>query len=228
MMITPRSQTPFLVFLLLLPLYLFAQSEIESEKQAEVLTFWFGKLDGEDSYPQDKVKSWFMKNPAFDREIQEKFEPLVIQAAGGKLDGWKATPRGRLALVVLLDQFPRNIYRNSLKAFSLDPISIKIVLEGIKNGDDLKLYPIERSVFYLPLMHSESKEMQNISVIKYGELVKNAPKSLQNNFLGNYDYALRHQKIVEQFGRFPHRNQVLGRKSTPEEIQFLKEPGSSF
>jgi uncharacterized protein (DUF924 family) len=194
----------------------------------EVLSYWFGDLQNAEDFPKEKSKIWFGGGAAVDQEIRNRFEPLVLDAADQKLDAWKKTPRGRLALIILVDQFTRNIYRGTPKAFAYDSIAQELTLEGLELGEDQKLFPIERSFFYLPLEHAENLKIQKLSVAKFNELAASAPPSLTAVFESHAKYALRHFEIIEKFGRFPHRNAILGRQSTPEEIEFLKTPNSSF
>lgn len=193
-----------------------------------VLSYWFGDLKGPDEYFKDKMGIWFGGGEDVDLEIKSLFEPLLLDAIDSKLDSWKNTPEGRLAFIILLDQFSRNIYRGSPKAFSFDSLAQKITLEGLEKGDDLKLFPIQRTFFYLPLEHSEEMDLQKLSLDKFNELALNVPPLLTADFKGFADYALQHYVIIERFGRFPHRNEILGRDSTFEEMEFLKGPNSSF
>jgi len=190
----------------------------------EVLNYWFDP--GKDL--ESKNKLWFGKSEATDQEIRNKFEPLVIAASKNELTLWTSTPKGRLVLIILLDQFPRNIYRNTPKAFEYDPIAQQLTLEGIEKGEDLQLLPIERIFFYLPLKHAENLSLQKLSVAKFSELLSQISETQKANFNSYLDYAQSHYKIIEKFGRFPHRNTILNRPSTQEEIDFLKSPNSSF
>lgn len=194
----------------------------------QVLDFWFGPLNSAQDYPTDKVKAWFIKDANFDNTIRVQFEDSIQAAAKGNLDHWKATPEGNLALIVLLDQMTRNIYRNTPEAFAYDPIAQEITLTAIKNGDDQKVLPLQRVFFYMPLEHAENLDLQNQSVAAFKRLVDTVPSEVQHHFKSFYEYAIAHQRIIERFGRFPHRNQILDRDPTTEEIKFLKQPGSSF
>lgn len=193
----------------------------------EVLDFWFGPLKNREVKSNDKNALWFGGNVAFDQEIRDRFEDLVLKASKRELDFWKKKPRGRLALLILLDQFPRNIYRKSPQAFAFDAIAQELALEGLAQGDDLKLLPIERVFFYLPLEHAENLQLQELSVTQFETLASNYPES-QDQYHDYAEYARRHHAIIARFGRFPHRNTILGRTSTHEEVAFLKEPNSSF
>lgn len=194
----------------------------------EVLSYWFGHLQNEEDYPREQSKIWFGGGPVIDQEIRSRFGDLVQDAANHKLDSWKQTLKGRLALIVLIDQFSRNIYRGMPEAFASDSMAQELSIEGLALGEDLKLFPVERVFFYLPLEHSENLGLQKLSVRKFQELAELVPFSLSSIFKSYADYAVRHYVIIEKFGRFPHRNIVLGRESTEEEVEFLKGPNSSF
>ncbi len=191
----------------------------------EILNFWFGD---DLQNPLQQSGKWWKKDPAFDREIKEKFEQDLQRAATGKLEAWKDTEENCLAFVILLDQFSRNIYRDTPKAFAQDPLALQASMEAIEKGLDQRIPLIPRTFLFLPLMHSEDVSMQRRCVELFANLLKDAPPNLKSVLQGNLDYARRHAAIIERFGRFPHRNKVLGRVSTPEEIEFLKQPGSSF
>jgi uncharacterized protein (DUF924 family) len=200
-------------------------SDTNSVVPDDVLTFWFGPPG---SPPLARASSWYEKNPAFDREIRERFESTHALAASGALDAWKATPRGRLALVILLDQLSRNLYRGTAQAFAQDARAREYTLEGIANGDDLALDSIARAFLYMPLLHAEDVDLQHKSLAAFERLLLAAPDDLRGYLESSQRYAIRHAEIVERFGRFPHRNELLGRPSTPEELEFLRQPGSSF
>lgn len=178
----------------------------------EVIEFWFGV----------KPEKWFVKDPAFDDEIRQKFGSLHAEAASGALDKWRGTPRGDLALLVLLDQFPRNLFRGDAKSFATDAKAL-VIARSMKR-DDLPF--LQQLVSLIPYQHSEDLAMQNEGVAAYEALVKAHP---DDQFAAvSLDFAKQHHAIIQRFGRFPHRNAMLGRDSTPEEIEFLKQPGSSF
>ena len=194
----------------------------------EILTFWFGSNPDDTMVAKEKSALWWSKNPEVDAEILQRFESSVNRAAAGELYAWESNPRGRLALILLTDQFPRNIYRNSPGAFAHDSKALAWCLDGIQQRLDLKLRPIERVFFYLPLEHAESLEYQEQSVKYFGEMVSNVGPEQKQTFQEYLDFAVRHRDVIARFGRFPHRNKILGRVSTPEELAFLAEPGSSF
>lgn len=175
----------------------------------KVLAFWFEEIE---------PGKWWVADPAFDQVIRERFSPLLDQAARGELFSWRRDIKGRLAEIIVLDQFSRNIHRNTPRAFSQDPIALVLAQEAITTGAHLSLSPVECSFLMLPYMHSESKL---IHVEAEGLYRTHAPPS-------NYEFELKHKAIIDRFGRYPHRNQVLGRTSTAEEVEFLSQPGSSF
>jgi uncharacterized protein (DUF924 family) len=203
---------------------------IRVQHQEEILNYWFGTL-GEDEMPSSGYYTmWFAKKDDVDQYIKINFEEDLKSASEGKLKGWENTPLGALALILLFDQFPRNMYRGTVKAFSQDSLALEVCLRGINKGFDKKLHPVERLFFYMRLQHSESLEMQRKSVKSFSNLEKlfPPPHPLAAMISGFKEYADKHCVIIARFGRFPHRNEILGRASMPEEIEFLKEPGSSF
>lgn len=195
---------------------------------ATVLDFWFGNAGDDTAIAQAQQKLWWSKNAEVDADIRQRFGDLVETAAAGKLDGWAQHARGRLTLILLLDQFPRNMYRDTPRAFAYDPLASQLALAGIASGTDRELRAIERVFFYLPLEHSESVALQERCVALFTALTAGVPEADRQTFKGYVDYAVRHRDVIHRFGRFPHRNHILGRTSTPEETVFLKQPGSSF
>lgn len=193
-----------------------------------ILDFWFGANPDDGAMPKERAKLWWSKNKEVDDEIRRRFENHVVMAVSGELNDWLSTPRGRLALIILTDQFPRNIYRDTARAFSCDAQALTWCIEGLERGVDRDLRPIERVFFYLPLEHAESLEHQELSVQCFSELIAIVSAEQKSTFEEYLDYAIRHRQIIQRFGRFPHRNKILGRESTPEEVGFLSEPGSSF
>ena len=175
----------------------------------EVLKFWFEDID---------PSQWWKKDDAFDLLIAEKFSEIHARAIGDGLLEWRTDARGRLAEVIVLDQFSRNMFRDSPLSFAYDSLALTLSQEAIELGADKELSPRERSFFYMPFMHSESLEIHELAV----ELFRN------NGIESNYNFELKHKSIVERFGRYPHRNKILGRASTEEEVEFLKQPGSGF
>jgi uncharacterized protein (DUF924 family) len=176
---------------------------------SKVLKFWF---------QETQPKSWWQANGDFDDLIRRRFGNLLDEAARAELYPWRASPQGRLAEIIVLDQFSRNIYRNTPNAFAQDAIALVLAQEAIAAGADQELGPTERSFMYLPYMHSESRLIHQQAERLYREL------GLQDN----HEFELKHKAIIDRFGRYPHRNQILGRQSSTEELEFLQQPGSSF
>ncbi|RYZ67303.1 MAG: DUF924 domain-containing protein [Proteobacteria bacterium] len=195
------------------------------EKQTQVLDFWFG----EDPLKEvDNMEKWFSKNASFDESIRAQFQDMVTQAAQGAFDDWGKTPRGALALVILLDQFPRNIFRNDPRSFANDEHARRIAEMALDRGFDQQLNTMERCFLYLPLEHSEDISAQDRSVALFKDLAASALPEESKAIAEAFEYALRHRDIIQQFGRFPHRNEILGRDSTKAEAAFLKTPNSGF
>ncbi|MCW8915152.1 MAG: DUF924 domain-containing protein [Magnetovibrio sp.] len=181
----------------------------------DILTFWFGDPSDAD-YGKPQMK-WFTKDDNFDAEIKARFQDVMDDAAAGKLDEMAQSPEGAVALLIALDQFPRNVYRDSPKAFEADAHARDIAAHVLDHGFDQQVMPVMRSFMYLPFEHSEKLEDQERSIELFGELGGDS-----------LEWAEKHRVIIERFGRFPHRNDVLGRASTPEETAFLTQPNSSF
>ena len=188
-------------------------------KVDEVLAFWFGR-GGEPGYGGFRGE-WVTKKPEVDAEVRARFEDLHEEAAAGALDGWREEARSCLALVILLDQFPRNMYRGDPRSYATDRKAQETAEYAVDHALDRELPDFQRAFLYMPFMHSEDLEHQRRAVELFGALQE----------WGDADpahYAVLHMQIVERFGRFPHRNEVLGRPTTPEEAKFLEQPGSSF
>jgi len=194
----------------------------------DVLDFWFGRMRPGEPVPPERYRLWFGGEVRTDRLIAERFAAAVDQAAAGDCDRWRTTPQGTLALLLVLDQFPRNIYRGSSRAYAFDAMAQTICLEGLEAGLDRRLQTVERAFFYLPLEHAEDPLLQQRSVAAFAGLLREAPEALREACRGFLDYAERHRAIILRFGRFPHRNAALNRPSSSEEEAFLREPGSSF
>ncbi|MDJ0799216.1 MAG: DUF924 family protein [Calothrix sp. MO_167.B12] len=186
----------------------------------EILDFWFGKPD-EPGYGKPR-KIWFSKQPEFDEEIRTWFYPDYQRAAAGYLDNWAELPQNCLALILLLDQFPRNIFRGTPDAFATDWQALSVAQQAISKGYDRKFLPVQRWFFYLPFEHSENMQHQHKAVELFQQLTHSGDSATAVNS------AIHHRQIIERFGRFPHRNEILGRLSTPDEKEFLQQPGSSF
>lgn len=175
----------------------------------EILTFWFEELE---------QSQWFMASAELDLIIQQRFADIHYQAQRGELFSWRATAKGRLAEVIILDQFSRNMFRNTAQAFAYDSLALILAQEAISVAADKELTAIERSFLYMPFMHSESLIIHDVAQALYQA----------NGVQANLDFEIKHKVIIEQFGRYPHRNNILNRTSTDAEIEFLTQEGSSF
>ncbi|MHC8409079.1 DUF924 family protein [Pseudomonas sp. Hz4] len=193
-----------------------------------LLEWWFGNSESPNEVAADKGKLWFGKRDSQDLEAQTRFGDWVEQALAGELTDWAQRPEGWLALVLLLDQLPRMIFRDTPTSFAGDLRAQALVAQGIAADFDRQLLPIQRVFIYLVFEHCESLAVQNEAVSRFIALVAEQPEADRAVFADNLDYAERHQKVIARFGRFPHRNAVLGRESTAEELVFLSRPGSRF
>ena len=191
----------------------------------DVLAFWFGQPD-DATYGQYR-KAWFIKDAEFDQQIQQQFLSDVQSAAAGGYDDWQTTPVSAVALLILLDQYPRNIYRGDPRSFATDAKALSVAQALVDSAKDKSLIPAQRFFVYVPFEHSEKLVHQNRCVALMRELNEEFP-GLDDGLKGGLDYAIRHRDVIERFGRFPHRNEILGRESTPEEKVFLQQPGSRF
>tara|TARA_R110000851_G_scaffold97125_4_gene210610 strand:- start:69 stop:668 length:600 start_codon:yes stop_codon:yes gene_type:complete len=194
----------------------------------QILDFWFGTETDDQAIADAQASLWWAKSAETDARIQRQFETTVQAAAEGMLDEWSTTAQGRLALILLTDQFPRNIYRDTPLAFGFDSRARQLCIDGLDLGHDQALRPIERVFFYLPLEHSESRDDQALCVALMRQLIRDAAPVHRTLYEGYLDFAVRHQVIVDRFGRFPHRNRILGRADTAEERAFLQQPGNEF
>jgi uncharacterized protein (DUF924 family) len=176
---------------------------------ADVIRFWFVELSSE---------QWWQKDARLDAQIRARFESTHAAAARGELFAWRATAEGRLAEIIVLDQFSRNIYRDTPRAFACDTVALVLAEEAIARGADVELLPPRRSFMYMPYMHSESRLIHERAVELFA----------QPGLEGSLEYELNHKRIIDRFGRFPHRNAALSRPSTTEEIEFLKQAGPAF
>lgn len=174
-----------------------------------IIDFWFVEID---------PSQWWRKDEDFDRQILERFGAVHARASKCELYAWRTTPLGRLAEIIVLDQFARNIFRDTAQAFATDSLALALAQEAISAQASVALEPKKRAFLYLPFMHSESREIHEIAVKLFGE----------DGLESNLDFEYRHKAIIDRFGRYPHRNALLGRASSEEEIDFLKTPGSSF
>jgi len=186
----------------------------------EVLDFWFGR-ENEPGYGEFR-EEWFRKDEAFDREVADRFGDLYERAAAGELDGWREEAESCLALVIVLDQFPRNMFRGDAKTHATDDKALATAKYAVEHALDRGLPGFQKIFLYMPFMHAESVEDQRRSVELF-EALASEPGGPDVR-----EYAVGHRDIVERFGRFPHRNAILGRETTPEEAEFLTQPGSSY
>ena len=194
----------------------------------EILSFWFKEQALSAPQIDRRMDIWFGEDAVFDLDVEKEFADDVNRASKGELDRWAAEPRGRLALIILLDQFRRNIYRNTAKAFSHDKIALKLCVEGAMEKADRSLTPIQRVFFYMPLQHAESPKVQAKSVALFDKLAESVSPTLRETFMTVAQFAELHKDIVDQFGRFPHRNKLLGRANTPEEDEYLAGDSPDF
>lgn len=201
-----------------------ADSALSEDDQARidaVLTFWFKERQLSAPQIDGRMDVWFGEDAIFDEEIVREFATDVKNASAGKLDHWASESRGRLALIMLLDQFRRNIYRNKPEAFAMDKAALKLCVEGAMEKKDKGLSPIERVFFYMPLQHAESRKVQQKSRQIYSKLSEAVSPTFKETFETVAQFAELHADIVEQFGRFPHRNNIMNRENTPEEDEYL-------
>jgi len=180
-----------------------------NDEYGQVLDFWFKEIE---------PKAWWVKNKEFDQLITDRFLDMHKAADACELFEWRQSAKGRLAEIIVLDQFSRNMFRNTPAAFASDSLALALSQEAISLDLDGELTATERSFLYMPFMHSESLRIHNVAV----ELFKH------NGIESNYDFEIKHKEVIERFGRYPHRNKILGRKSTAQEITFLEQPGSRF
>ena len=180
-----------------------------TQTPSAVLDFWFSEIP---------TSAWFRKDPEFDQQLDNRFGALHKAAAASELRQWRTTPRGRLAEVIVLDQFSRNLYRDSPLSFASDPLALALAQAAIAGGEHLVLEQQERTFFYMPFMHSESAVIHETALALFSE------PGMESNFR----FEQRHKAIIDQFGRYPHRNALLGRQSTEAEVEFLKQKGSGF
>ena len=193
-----------------------------------ILAFWFKEQDLTAPQIDGRMDVWFGEDPLFDEEVARLFADDVDAASEGRLNHWGHEPRGRLALIILLDQFRRNIYRNTADAFALDKAALKLCVEGAMQKTDKDLTPIQRAFFYMPLQHAESRKVQKKSRDIYNRLAEAVSPTYKETFETIAQFAGLHADIVEQFGRFPHRNIILNRANSPEEDEYLAADPPTF
>ncbi len=200
----------------------------DQDRIEAILTFWFKEHALTAPQIDRRMDIWFGSDPVFDHEVTEQFGNDVELACSGQLDYWAETPRGRLALIVLIDQFRRNIHRGTSKAFSKDMLALRLCVEGAMQKKEQDLAPIEKVFFYMPLQHAESRKVQAKSVEIYRRLAQSVSPTYRETFETILQFAELHRDIIDQFGRFPHRNQLLGRDNTPEEDEYLSGDAPDF
>ncbi len=194
----------------------------------DLLAFWFGSALESDAAARARVALWFRRDDAFDRELERRFGDLPERARSGDFDAWADAPRYALARVIALDQLPRNLYRGLPESYAFDTSALAAADDALARGHDRVLHPLEAMFMYLPFEHAEDIGMQERSVRLFEDLQMRAPSGLEPLFAGFADYARRHRAVVARFGRFPHRNEVLGRANTEDENAYLAAGGERF
>ena len=208
-----------------------AEATVTDEDQIRIdaiLSFWFREHALSAPQVDRRMDIWFGEDPVFDHEIQKEFANDIELASAGKLNHWGHKPHGRLALIILIDQFRRNIYRNTADAFSKDRIALELCVKGAMEKKDKGLSPIQKVFFYMPLQHAESRKVQAKSVELYRRLAEGVSPTYRETFETVAQFAELHKDIIDQFGRFPHRNELLGRENTPEEDEYLAGDSPDF
>jgi len=203
------------------------------DEARSVRDFWFGTVPLTADALNGRIRFWYGDTACAlrqrrDEHIRVRFGELLERAAEGELSAWADGPRRRLSLIILLDQFPRSIYRGTARAFAYDAQALGLTLSGMQSAADAALTVVERIFFYMPMQHAERPEVQEESVAAYRRLLSEAPEELREHFAGALRSAENHHSIIERFGRFPHRNRALGRASTPAELEWLRAGGASF
>lgn len=198
---------------------------MSNERISAIIDFWFGTAGGDATEQEHVARRWFARDPLFDAEIRVRFGALLDPALAGELDAWTTQPRGRLALLLLLDQFPRNLYRDSAQAFAGDFKAQRIAVDGIAKGHDSSLPARYRVFCYLPLEHAEDMKLQRRNVALFSALAADPSATPAAMYAQYLDYAERHLDVIRRFGRFPHRNRLLGRATTAEEQRYLDAGG---
>lgn len=194
-----------------------------------VLDYWIGPATHDHFAAERRNKRWFIKSADTDQFIARQYRPLLEALATGLANDWaQAGARQRLAAIIVLDQFSRNIYRGEAQSFAFDELALGLCLDGVARGDPLSLTEIEQSFLFMPLEHSEQTEHQDRSVDAFQSLVDTARPVFKPICRKSLDYARQHRDVIRQFGRFPHRNAILGRANTPAEDQYLAQPGAGF
>ncbi|MEO0465929.1 MAG: DUF924 family protein [Pseudomonadota bacterium] len=195
----------------------------------DVLDYWIGDVGNDPAGLDARKTFWFAKKDNTDRDIAERFLETLRVLAGGRAYDWaELGPRQRLAAIIVLDQFSRNLFRGLPDAFSQDPMALGLCKDALMSGEDVSLNEVERMFLYLPLEHSERQADQALCVQLFENLAATCRPPFKAMVVDSLDYAHRHKVVIDRFGRFPHRNAALGRASTPEEAEYLKQPGSGF
>jgi uncharacterized protein (DUF924 family) len=193
-----------------------------------VLDFWFAWEALDSPRVDSRMDRWFGEDKQFDDLIRGQFEDLIRRASDGKLSDWKMTPEGRLALIILIDQFRRNVYRGKGDAFTKDAMALQLCLEGIEENCHKNLKPVQNLFFFMPMQHAESLDIQKQSVETFRALAESVTDTMRETFLTTAHFAELHHDIVAEFGRFPHRNRILGRLDTVAETEYLTGKHKSF
>lgn len=194
----------------------------------DVLEVWFEDAAADAASLARRYRVWFGSDAGFDDSIRRRFGDTHAALERGELDYWRETPRGRLAWLIVADQFSRNLHRGTARAFALDGAALACCLEGIRAGDDAELDAVEKMVFYMPLQHAEDVQAQQVAVERGEALMHDLPPGTRDLFTDALKYVRLHRDIIEKFGRFPHRNRALGRASTPEELDYLADDAPRF
>ncbi|WP_300645400.1 DUF924 family protein [Nocardioides sp.] len=193
-----------------------------------LLDVWFADAGKGAEAIAARSRLWFSRDEAFDALLRERFHALPDRARDGELAAWRVAPRSALALVIALDQLPRNLFRDSARAFAYDDAALEVALDALERGFDARLHSVEATFLYLPLEHAEDRALQARCVALFRALRDRAAPEVAEHFDRFLSFAERHHAVVERFGRFPHRNRVLGRRSTPEEERYLASGGDTF
>lgn len=199
-----------------------------TEGYETIIEFWLGDVAAPAGELKSRAPRWFRADSKIDKEIKARFGDLLARRTDGAIAGWAAIPRGRLGLIILLDQFSRNIHRGTEKAFAFDQEALELSRSGIDAGMDQELEALERMFFYMPFQHAEHGETQQRSVALFESLAKSSPAHQRSFFEHSLQHAREHRDLIARFGRFPHRNRLLGRESTPEESAYLEGGGKTF
>lgn len=194
----------------------------------KIIEFWFGDAAGSPAHARRRDEIWFESSSELDRDIERRFLAVYSSACRGQLSHWSASPDSSLALILVLDQFPRNMFRGTGRAFASDALALRTALDLIESGGDMRLDPLSRLFAYMPFQHAEDREMQAISLHKNRQLLDSVAPEWTELFAMYYRYAQLHCDIIQRFGRFPHRNRALARQSRPEEIAYLAAGAETF